>query len=190
MLYRRNRYFDPVSGQFTQQDPIGTSGGMNLWGFASGDPVNYSDPFGLCPPDDRDWSTCTGFFTVMGAATGALIGGVSGATGGGVMCAATGPVAVVCATGGGAAGVARGALVGASVGATLDGLLLFAKKHDIGQIEDAAKRVGMTRDERRDFGKFVEEEKVRGRVGSANERGDFTFKELVRLAKEFIGHDQ
>jgi len=54
MLYRRNRYFDPNSGQFTQADPIGIAGGMNAFGFASGDPVNFSDPFGLCPP----WSGC------------------------------------------------------------------------------------------------------------------------------------
>jgi uncharacterized protein RhaS with RHS repeats len=47
MLYRRNRYFDPNSGQFTQADPIGIAGGMNAFGFAGGDPVNFSDPFGL-----------------------------------------------------------------------------------------------------------------------------------------------
>jgi RHS repeat-associated protein len=46
-LYRRNRYYDPVAGRFTQEDPIGLAGGMNLYGFASGDPVTYSDPFGL-----------------------------------------------------------------------------------------------------------------------------------------------
>lgn len=32
-----------------QQDPIGLAGGLNLYGFAGGDPVNFSDPFGLCP---------------------------------------------------------------------------------------------------------------------------------------------
>jgi RHS repeat-associated protein len=48
--YRRNRYYSPESGQFTQEDPIGLAGGMNLYGFAGGDPVNFSDPFGLCPP--------------------------------------------------------------------------------------------------------------------------------------------
>lgn len=30
-------------------DPIGLAGGANLYGFAAGDPVNFSDPFGLCP---------------------------------------------------------------------------------------------------------------------------------------------
>jgi RHS repeat-associated protein len=49
LLFRRNRYYDPATGQFTQQDPIGIAGGMNLYGFANGDPVNFSDPFGLCP---------------------------------------------------------------------------------------------------------------------------------------------
>jgi RHS repeat-associated protein len=52
-LYRRNRYYDPASGRFTQEDPIGLAGGLNLYGFAGGDPVNYSDPFGLCPPKDN-----------------------------------------------------------------------------------------------------------------------------------------
>jgi RHS repeat-associated protein len=48
-FYRRNRYYDPATGQFTQEDPIGLAGGLNLYGFAGGDPVNFSDPFGLCP---------------------------------------------------------------------------------------------------------------------------------------------
>src|SRR6266550_4863518 len=43
----RNRYCDPLTGRFTQEDPIGLSGGLNLYGFASGDPVTFSDPFGL-----------------------------------------------------------------------------------------------------------------------------------------------
>jgi len=56
--YRRNRYLDPVTGRFTQEDPIGLAGGLNLYGFASGDPVNFSDPFGLCPPADANVGDC------------------------------------------------------------------------------------------------------------------------------------
>lgn len=34
------------------------AGGLNLYGFASGDPVNFSDPFGLCLKEDV---ACWGF---------------------------------------------------------------------------------------------------------------------------------
>jgi RHS repeat-associated protein len=46
--YRRNRYYDPASGRFTQEDPAGLAGGLNAYGFPEGDPVNYTDPYGLC----------------------------------------------------------------------------------------------------------------------------------------------
>jgi uncharacterized protein RhaS with RHS repeats len=35
--YRRNRQYDPQAGRFTQEDPIGLAGGLNLFGFAGGD---------------------------------------------------------------------------------------------------------------------------------------------------------
>jgi RHS repeat-associated protein len=50
-LYRRNRYYDPLTGRFTQEDPVGLGGGLNLYGYAGGDPVGYSDPYGLSPTD-------------------------------------------------------------------------------------------------------------------------------------------
>jgi RHS repeat-associated protein len=56
-IYLRNRYYDPQTGRFLQEDPIGLAGGLNAYGFAGGDPVNYSDPFGLCPPEMR--GNCT-----------------------------------------------------------------------------------------------------------------------------------
>jgi hypothetical protein len=50
-MYMRNRYYDPTTGQFTQTDPVGVAGGLNAYGFAAGDAVSYSDPYGLCPED-------------------------------------------------------------------------------------------------------------------------------------------
>jgi RHS repeat-associated protein len=63
--YVRNRYLDPAAGRFTQEDPIGLAGGLNLYGFANGDPVNFSDPFGLCPESMRDKNgKCPGGLTI------------------------------------------------------------------------------------------------------------------------------
>jgi RHS repeat-associated protein len=45
LYYRRNRYYDSEKGRFTQEDPIGLAGGVNVYGFANGDPVSYSDPY-------------------------------------------------------------------------------------------------------------------------------------------------
>jgi RHS repeat-associated protein len=75
-LYMRNRYYDPQTGQFTQPDPIGLAGGMNVYGFAAGDPVSYSDPYGLNPcliyPKACDIAAGAVMGAVMGAATQAL----------------------------------------------------------------------------------------------------------------------
>ena len=54
LYYRRNRYYDSEKSRFTQEDPIGLAGGINVYGFANGDPIAYSDPYGLCPEPMRD----------------------------------------------------------------------------------------------------------------------------------------
>jgi RHS repeat-associated protein len=46
-MFRRNRLYDPATGRFTQEDPSGLGGGVNLYGYAGGDPINSSDPLGL-----------------------------------------------------------------------------------------------------------------------------------------------
>ena len=52
----------------TQEDPIGVAGGLNLYGDGAGDPVNSSDPFGLCPPAP----SCARLAVVAAAADGPL----------------------------------------------------------------------------------------------------------------------
>jgi len=47
LMFRRNRYLDASTGRFGQEDPIGLAGGVNLYGYANGDPVRYRDPLGL-----------------------------------------------------------------------------------------------------------------------------------------------
>ena len=111
LMYMRNRYYDPKAGRFTQEDPIGLAGGMNLYGFAAGDPVNLSDPFGLvtCPPicvDNRDglgWARVVGVMVrpaqkpleIAGMVVTAPLGGEMGMRGKALSRAAIGKTAAV-----------------------------------------------------------------------------------------------
>lgn len=66
--------YDALTGRFTQEDPIGLAGGLNLYGYANGDPVNFADPFGLCIP----WPSCALVAAGAGARAGTLGGAVIG----------------------------------------------------------------------------------------------------------------
>ncbi len=50
----RNRAYDSKTGRWTQEDPIGVAGGVNLYAYAGNNPVMFSDPFGLCPDNLKD----------------------------------------------------------------------------------------------------------------------------------------
>ena len=49
----RMRWYDAVTGRWLSKDPIGLSGGLNLYAFCGGDPVNSVDSIGLCPDDEK-----------------------------------------------------------------------------------------------------------------------------------------
>ena len=42
-----HRFYDPDTGRYVSADPIGLDGGMNLYAYVGGDPVNLVDPEGL-----------------------------------------------------------------------------------------------------------------------------------------------
>ncbi len=48
LYYMRNRWYEPATGRFLSEDPIGLDGGINQYTYASDDAVNASDPSGTC----------------------------------------------------------------------------------------------------------------------------------------------
>lgn len=49
LVMAANRVYDPDLGRWLSRDPIGESGGMNLYRYANNNPVNWTDLDGLCP---------------------------------------------------------------------------------------------------------------------------------------------
>ena len=46
LVFMQARYYAPGLGRFVSRDPIGFAGGINLYAYCYGDPVNYADPDG------------------------------------------------------------------------------------------------------------------------------------------------
>jgi RHS repeat-associated protein len=57
LYYARNRWYDPEARRFTSQDPIGLAGGRTQYAFGENDPINFSDPAGLCPENVDEKTT-------------------------------------------------------------------------------------------------------------------------------------
>lgn len=52
--YNRHRYYDPDTGMFVSQNPIGLAGGLNVYAYAP-NPLSWIDPLGLTCRGALDW---------------------------------------------------------------------------------------------------------------------------------------
>jgi RHS repeat-associated protein len=78
LYFYRARYYSPLLGRFINEDPLGFAGsGPNFYAYVGGDPIDFSDPFGLERGDLWDprsyytdgWTTLRDFGTAAEAFT-------------------------------------------------------------------------------------------------------------------------
>jgi RHS repeat-associated protein len=47
LYYYRARYYDPTTGRFTSEDPLGVRDNLDMYVYVGNNPASYDDPFGL-----------------------------------------------------------------------------------------------------------------------------------------------
>ena len=63
MYYYRSRYYDPTTGRFLNEDPIGLSSDVNFFRYVRNRPTNYIDPLG---EDGHTWGPFTWYTDQQG----------------------------------------------------------------------------------------------------------------------------
>ena len=120
LAYFGYRFYAPAINKWIARDPLHESGGINLYGYVGGNPLNYVDPFGL-EPDSGCVAACTIGGGIIGGGIGyyglGLLGGLLGG-GGGTLVGPEGTIAggIAGAVAGSRAGGAGGAAAGSAAG--------------------------------------------------------------------------
>lgn len=74
----RHRLYTPTLQRFLSPDPMGLSGGLNLYAYGNGNPLAYIDPLGLCAEKSGGgWTRFWGFMQMVVGGGFETLGGVA-----------------------------------------------------------------------------------------------------------------
>ena len=71
LYYYRVRPYDPTTGTFITEDPMGFAAGVNFYQYAGNNPINANDPYGM---DHMFYGRCLYSVVGVGQAPGGALG--------------------------------------------------------------------------------------------------------------------